>query len=544
MASSLPVGFSPFALLLAAFVALAILYLLFLEPWGHDTWFHLQRLLDIEQQVRDGRIPAHFAGNAVEGKGLPVWIYYSQWVYWPALLFRAVGVAPLVALKIVYCAFLLIACLGCYRLLRLDTGADGAAFGTLLFMTSNFVIGEVFQRSAYAEFLSVALLPCLLAAMHRSLVDGGFRAGIVVAMLAALMILFHPLSFMNAGWALLAYAIFTLLGRRIPMARLLRLLPPLALAFGLTAFYWLPAVVETRHVLGAAGVPTPVRETFLSLKLYLNFSGIRSLGLLLTVLTPLVFARLLIARPAPADEGRRPHWPLVAAILLYVYLTLPVSQPLYDHIAMLASNLWVWRVLYPMTLLAVLLVALNLELLPSVLKRRASLHAIGVVAVLQAAAMVLWNTAGELSLRELPMQEIEANLAEEIHRTEGWGIDEYLPNPDSVPSLDCPEMRSVSPPGHYQIRLEIAPDEADACVHVPRYWNVRYVASIDGEAVRVSANADGEILIAPSGRSGRLKLRFARPRYVSLAGALSVLSAVMLVAAATLVTVARRKARE
>src|SRR4030095_5859838 len=119
--------------------------------------------------------------------------------------------------------FLGVCCVGCYRLFRLETDSDAAAFGTLLFVTSNYVIGEIFQRSAYAEFLSVALLPLLLVAVHRAVLHGDRASGTTVVLLASLMILFHPLSFMNAGCAMVAYTAYIAIGGRIPYRQLLRL---------------------------------------------------------------------------------------------------------------------------------------------------------------------------------------------------------------------------------------------------------------------------------------------------------------------------------
>ena len=59
-------------LLLGFFIAVCV-YLFFLEPWGHDTWYHVLRLLDVASQFEDGRYYVHFASNAAQGKGLPVW---------------------------------------------------------------------------------------------------------------------------------------------------------------------------------------------------------------------------------------------------------------------------------------------------------------------------------------------------------------------------------------------------------------------------------------------------------------------------------------
>jgi hypothetical protein len=524
--------------LLAGFLAAACAYLFLLDPWGHDTWFHLQRLQDIERQLEWGHWRAYFAENAAQGKGLPVWIYYSQWIYWPAILLTAIGVSPLVALKLVYSVLLVVCCVGCYQLLRSHAGENEAAFGTLLFMTSNYVVGEVFQRSAYSEFMSVALLPMLLVAMHRVVLHDDRRAGTTLAVLAALMILAHPLSFMNSGIALAAYAAFVGVKDRVPPGRFLRLVPLFALGLALSAFYWLPAVIETKYVLGAEGVPTPLSETFLSIGRYLKFSGITSLGLVLTLLAPVVTACIVLRRGRPVDPAERSWWPLLAAVAVYVFLTFRVSEPLYDALPLLASNLWVWRVLFQVTLLTALIVAVGLPALPQRLRSPAVLRGLALVGVLQATALVAWNARDEVSLRPMPVRAIEARIAVESQLKDGFGIDEYLPQPRLLPRLDgeCAYVRTMEPNGRYEMSYVVVAGYADACIHIPRYWNTRYVASIDGVPTPVYGDRNGEVLIAPEGRSGLLTVRFASTGYVMLANVLSAAAALLL-----LVRVARRR---
>jgi hypothetical protein len=70
--------------------------------------------------------------------------------------------------------------------------------------------------------------------------------------------------------------------------------------------------------------------------------------------------------------------------------------------------------------------------------------------------------------------------------------------------------------------------DADACIHIPRYWNTRYAASIDGVPIPVYADQNGEMLIAPAGRAGVLDLRFTSPGYVSISTLLSGAAALFL----------------
>lgn len=518
--------------LLAAFLVGACAYLFFLDPWGHDTWFHLQRLQDIDRQFGWGHMRAYFAENAAQNKGLPVWIYYSQWIYWPAMLLASGGLSPLVALKLVYCVLLIVCCVGCYQLLRLHAGESDAAFGTLLFMTSNYVVGEVFQRSAYSEFMSVALLPLLLLDLHRVVLHGDGRAGTRLVVLCALMVLAHPLSFMNSGLAIAAYATFVLARERVPPSRFVPLVPLFALGFAMTAFYWLPAVIETKYVLGAEGVPTPLRETFLSVWRYLKFSGITSLGFVLTLLTPVVTTWVLLQGPGRHAYSNRSLWPLIAAGVAYVLLTFRVSEPLYDLLPLLASNLWVWRVVFHITLLAVLIVTIGLPVLPPRLRSKSVLRGLGVLAVLQAVALVAWNTKDEVSIRPVPIAAIEERIAVESQIKDGFGIDEYLPQPRLLPRLKraCADIRTIQPGDRNEMGYAIGLDDRDACIHVPRYWNTRYVASIDGVATRVYADQNGEVLIGPGGKPGLLSLRVRDPGYVTFANLLSVAATLLFLA--------------
>lgn len=512
--------------LLISFMAAACVYMLFLEPWGHDTWFHLQRLLDVRDQVAAGQQRLVFAENAAQGKGIPVWIYYSQWIYWPALFLTWLGLSPLLALKFIYATFLAVCCVGCYRLLRLHAGEELATFGTLLFMTANYVIGEVLIRSAYAEFLSVAWLPWLLLMLHRSTIADGIGPRASVALLTALMVLAHPLSFMNSGIAVASYAGFLAVSQRAAWPRLLAVVPWFALGLALSAFFWLPAVIETRYVMGAEGVPTPLSATFLSPLSFINFSGIRNLGFVLTGVLPLLAYHLWRWRnQRDMPRGVR-SWPLVAGTMAYALLTLRISAPLYETVPMLASNLWVWRVFFQMTLLAVVFIVVNFSALPARLRADRWMILAGAVGVLQAAAVVAWNSAEHLSTRALALSEIEAEVARERTVSQGFGIDEYLPQLRHLtgPTDPCADVVTVALQDPRRIQFPVDTAVAGRCLHIPRYWNVRYVASVDGEPIPVYGDARGEILLVPGDRSGVLVLELGRPPYVTAATAVSVVA--------------------
>jgi len=165
----------------------------------------------------------------------------------------------------------------------------------------------------------------------------------------------------------------------------------------------------------------------------------------------------------------------------------------------------------------VILVIDNLQLLPQWLRSDRVIGAVAGLAVLQAAIFVVWRTAPDLSIGRTDPQKIESIVAQGSLQMEDFGVDEYLPDVRKIPGPGeaCRDLRSISPAGRYELSFEIAAGDADACIHIPRFWNVRYAASIDGEATPVYANADGEILIVPAGQHGRFDLRLTRPAYVT-----------------------------
>jgi len=521
--------------LVIAFVAFASVYVLFLDPWGHDLWFHLHRLQDIETQMAGGQLRANLSLTDANGKAPPVFVYYSQWAYWPPLLVRQLGATPLIALKLVFCLFLMLSVAGFYMLVRLHVDNTRAAFGTLLYATSNYVIGDIFVRSAYPEFLSYSLLPLFLLALHRALLEADRLAEMSLVILASLMILFHPLSFMNVGLAVLAYGWFARDGHRISVGRFARTAAFLALAMGLTSFFWLPAVIETKYVLGTAGTPIDIRDTFVPIWRYLNFSSVVSLGLVLTLTSVVVTAWLALSSFGKRVTGNKPVWPLVAGVAVYVFLTLPYSRELWLSLPFLAANNFVWRLLFPLTVLLVVLVTLKMTMLPTRLQRADVLRLIGCVAVVQAMGFIFWHTWSDLSMRRLSTQEIVASLAEGDAKTSGWGIDEYRPNPRAVRRQvePCGEVERVKPPRGEDVIFAVDAGSADKCFHVERFWNVRYAASVGGWETPVYANDEGEIVIVPGGHTGQALIHFSQPEYVKYSTQLSAVAALFLLVVST-----------
>lgn len=512
------------------FLSFVCIYMFFLDPWGNDLWFHIHRLEDIKSQLEGGRLVAYFSENLTGAQGLPVYAFYSQWVYWIPFLLTKLGVSLVASLKLVFCFFLLASALGIYRLLQLHVTDDVARVGLLLYVTSNYFLGDIFARAAFAEFLSYSLFPWLLYLVHRYSRNGSSAYGICSSLAAAFMIIFHPLSFMNVGPALAVYALYILWHEPRRINRLSRLVPVFGLALGLTAFYWLPAVIEKQYVAGAEAMPIKIFDTFLGIRRYLNIAAMSNLGFTLTLSMMLSFILFFFGKKIRAAIVDPSAALLVVGIGVYVFLTLPYSRFVWESVHLISSNAFVWRLVFPLTILTVIFVCISVRPFLGWPAARRLLATVAILSVTQGIVFSIWQSHEYLSAYGISDEQVQELLAKERDRRSGWGIDEYRPDPRNVKRFPetCHVFRQISTRGSMDVSFAIREGHAGDCYRLNRFWNVRYVATINGDPIPTYRNDEGELVIAPGGTYGQATIRLAYPNYVLFARSISVAALVVL----------------
>ena len=522
-----------FALDIQPFVYLSFvcIYIFFLNPWGNDLWFHIHRLDDIKGQLEGGRLVAYFSENVAGGRGLPVYAFYSQWVYWLPFLLTQLGVSLATSLKLVFCFFMLSSAFGFYRLLQLHVADEIAKVGLLLYVTSNYFLGDIFARAAFAEFLSYSLFPWVLYSIHRYSINGNSVRGLYATLAATLMIIFHPLSFMNVGLAMIVYALYILWHHPQPIIRLGKLAPVFVLTLALTAFFWLPAVIERQYVMGAEAMPVDISDTFLGIRRYLNVTAMANLGLTLTWTLILSLILHFFSRKIRATKVDPSAALLIIGIGAYVFLTLPYSRFVWNEVPLISSNTFVWRLVFPLTVLAIIFVCITARAFSAYPLAQRVLTAVAILSVAQGVVFINWQSHEYLSIHRITEEQVEENLAKESDRRSGWGIDEYRPNPRNVEHFPetCHEFKEISASDPLEVFFEVEEGQAGQCYRWRRYWNVRYVATINSNPVPIYRNNEGEIVLAPGGRYGKATIRLEYPGYLVLARSISVAGVVVLV---------------
>jgi len=223
-----------------------------------DGEYHLLRVYVFEHAFRAGEWLPRWVPDLFVGYGYPIFNFYAPGTYYAALVLRALGLDVYTTVQALGALATCAGAAGAFCLARtLVAGrgpglalASGAIAGLAYAYAPYPFITNLIVRADLAETLGLALLPWVALAAWRT---GALRSRGATAWLAAglaALILTHNLTALIALPAAAATGVAAALGRREPAraSSLMHIGAGIALALGVSAFFWLPALVEQRDV--------------------------------------------------------------------------------------------------------------------------------------------------------------------------------------------------------------------------------------------------------------------------------------------------------
>jgi hypothetical protein len=235
-------------LILLALSIPAVLFLLtpgFYEP--HD----LHHFADIYQMVRalqSGQIPPRLGPDFIFGYGYPLFnFYYLLPFYLGALWFFLVG-SLTASFKFVFIVSVILSVFGMYLFLREFLGKWAALAGAALFLYTPYRALQIYVRGAMGEALGLSLLPFALWGIVRLIKKPRSKKLIAgLSLINAALILSHNyLWAMASPWVVLLALL--LIKKQQEKKAVVGLISTGLLSIGLTAYWWLPALLENKLV--------------------------------------------------------------------------------------------------------------------------------------------------------------------------------------------------------------------------------------------------------------------------------------------------------
>ncbi len=349
---------------------------------GGDSPFLLQRLHQLEVALLDGHFPVRWMPDANYGFGYPFYNFYAPLSIYTAVFFRLIGFSFVRSIQISQLAGFIVAAWGMYALGKRWWGNEWAGLLTAVSYTlAPFHLVNVYVRGdSLAEFWAMAFYPLVILTADK-LVQGtrckvqGARdkcdhksTNIVpFALSYAGLILSHNISALIFSPFLLLFILFRLKksNHNYPLSTIhYPLSIGFLLAFGLSAWFFLPALIEkdltqiaavtegyfhySTHFLGTDAL-TLVQDSFL-FDYSVNGRSAFRMGLwqgitaVIATLT-LLYVKLRHSPPRPRTKQPSVAAPLLLSIVVATFMMLPASTWLWENVPLLSFTQFPWRFL-------------------------------------------------------------------------------------------------------------------------------------------------------------------------------------------------------
>lgn len=238
----------PYLALLAAAIVLAGWSLLQFKPLsGHDATSYLPRNIEFYRGLKDGQWLPRWAPDLSGGYGEPLFNFNPPVIYYLSALFHSLGFGWVSSENLASLSILALAGFGMYGLAQPFWGRHGALVSAIAYVFAPYVLSVIYVRHALADFSILAFIPFAWWGLYQYAVQArAHYLPLAAAATALLMLSSNPVALISLPMLGLMLLIFGFGLRRWQI--LARGGLGLALGMGLSAFFWLPALLERDFV--------------------------------------------------------------------------------------------------------------------------------------------------------------------------------------------------------------------------------------------------------------------------------------------------------
>lgn len=220
-------------LLIALWVALPLLLPGFIPT--HDGEYHLIRFFEFDKNIRAGDLIPRWASGLNSGYGVPLFNFFYPLPNYLAEFFHLLGTSFIDSFKLTLAGAILAAGLFYYLWAKKLWGEKAGMVGAVFYILAPYFLLDVYIRGSIGEVLALALYPAILWTVEKK------------SVLAPIFLTFLILSHNILAFIFIPFLINYLIFRKFSLHFILH---TLYFGFGLSAYFWLPALIEAKFVTG------------------------------------------------------------------------------------------------------------------------------------------------------------------------------------------------------------------------------------------------------------------------------------------------------
>ena len=219
-------------------------------PPTHDGEYHIVRAHQFDKTLHDGSWYPRWQPDVNFGYGLPLLNYYYPLPYYAISLFHSVGLSFIDGFKLGMVIAVVAGGIFFYLWSSTFWGRTGGVVSAIFYTFSPYHIVQVYIRGSAGELWSLAFFPACLWAITKLIRERrGIFAPFASVFLALLVFSHNVLAYLFMPFAL-SYAIVLILQYRSIRKTAFQTTVAFLLGIGLSAIFWLPALLERNFVTG------------------------------------------------------------------------------------------------------------------------------------------------------------------------------------------------------------------------------------------------------------------------------------------------------
>lgn len=323
-------------------------------PAGHDTRDHVARIANFYQNLAEGEAIPRWAGNLNWGYGHPVMMFLYPAPSYAASAFHAVGFSFVDSVKLVFAVAFVASLLTMYAWATLQWGAAVGLIAAVLYGFAPYRFVDLYVRGAIGEHVAFVPPPLILwgfLKLARTDKKPLVWMIVVAAGMAGLVLSHNALSLMFLP-VILLYGLYLFIFEAQKSLRFAAFAGfSLLLGFGLSSFFWLPALIEGKYTLRDIVTAGEFTNRFVSVRdlIYSSWSygGAQEIAKHLGVaqLLGVVAAVWTLLRTKGKKKERVLGWGLVVVLLGVSFLMTRPSLFVWENVSLLQKFQFPWRLL-------------------------------------------------------------------------------------------------------------------------------------------------------------------------------------------------------
>lgn len=215
----------------------------------HDDQ-HVARLYLLDQGIKQGNLFPRWVGELGFGYGYPLYNFYPPFIYYTAEVFHLMGMSYIWSIKATFILGFVIAAFGIYLYVKKITKSKLSGLVSATLYTYFFYHAVlIYVRGALAEFFSLAILPLVFLAFDNLSNRHNKTNAILFGASLAILILTHPLIAFPAIFFLGFSSVYYYLRSKNKTDFLKFVIIAGLIGLFLSAFFWLPSIVERKYTL-------------------------------------------------------------------------------------------------------------------------------------------------------------------------------------------------------------------------------------------------------------------------------------------------------